>query len=84
VELIAALNIAGIALIDHSGLRNSIASLNAIARMGVGAGEDTRGGKDRQNDDESGEGVSEHLGFLGEACRGGCVDGRTGLRSTKE
>jgi len=84
LELVAALNIAGIALIDHGGLRKAIARLNATAGRGVGVGDDTRGGKDRKNEDESGEGVSEHLGFLGEACRGGCVDDRTGLRSTAE
>jgi hypothetical protein len=72
-------------LVDRGGLRDVVASLNAIARQSVGVGEDTRSGKDRENEDESGKGVGEHLGFIkGGDCDGGCVDGRTELFSTGE
>jgi hypothetical protein len=49
-------------------------------------GEVGRSGKDRENEDEGGEGASEHVGFLERSLLAtkGCVNGGTGDRSTGE
>lgn len=45
-----------------------------------------RSGKGREDEDEGGEGASEHVGFLERSClqREGYLDGGTGGRSTGE
>ena len=64
MNLVAALNRTCVTLIDGGGPRSAIGSLSVIADKVVGVAEGTRSGKDREKEDESGEGVSEHLGFL--------------------
>ena len=67
-------------------LRNTSEAVAADGWNEALGGKVGRSGKDRENEDEGGEGASEHVGFLERSLRAAkrCVNGRTGDRSTGE